>query len=170
MKPELDLDRIKRLGKEKEIENIEFRAFLKGKEPDEVDKVVHRLHDEIVARIDCTECGNCCFFLKPSLTDMEIERLAGIDNISPAEFEERFVEIEKFDRTKYLKEAPCKYLQDKKCTIYSQRPEECRSYPHTHLDGFVFRLFGVIENYEICPIAFNLYEQLKKEMDYRYSR
>ncbi|MFO8234974.1 MAG: YkgJ family cysteine cluster protein [Bacteroidales bacterium] len=167
MKLELDLDLIKRLGKEREDENFDFRAFLKGQDSDKVDEIVHRLHDEIFARIDCTEYGNCCNFLRPIITEKEIDRLSKIDKISAKDFEKKFVELDEFDKTKYLKDAPCKYLKDKKCTIYAERPEECRSYPYTHKDGFIFRLFGVIDNYEICPIVFNLYERLKMELGFR---
>ena len=168
MELELDLNVIKRLSKEREDENFDFRAFLKGQSSDEVDEIVHQLHHEIVAQIDCTKCGNCCKFLKPSVTDKEIKRLSKIDGISAEDFEKKFVELDTFDQIKYLKDTPCKYLHDKKCTIYPDRPEECRSYPHTHKDGFIFRLFGVINNYEICPIVFNLYEQLKMQLGYRY--
>jgi Fe-S-cluster containining protein len=166
MELELDLDVIKRLGKERENENLDFRTFLKGQEIEEVHEVVHSLHDKIVAQIDCIECGNCCNVLRPSVSDTEIERLSEIDKISPNEFGKKFVEFSD-DNIKYLKDTPCKYLRDKKCTIYPDRPEECRSYPHTHKDEFIFRLFGVIDNYEICPIVFNLFETLKVEFNYK---
>jgi hypothetical protein len=32
--------------------------------------------------------------------------------------------------------------------------------------NFVFRLWGVVENCSICPIVFNVYEQLKEELWY----
>lgn len=168
MELELDLKVIKRLGKELEDENFDFRTFLKGCDSDEVDEIVHNLHQEISAQIDCTQCGNCCNTLIPAVTKKEISRLSDIDNISPEEFENKYVEVDRISKIKYLKDTPCRYLKDKKCTIYPDRPEECRSYPHTHKDDFIFRLFGVIDNYEVCPIVFNLYEQLKKELGFKY--
>jgi hypothetical protein len=33
-------------------------------------------------------------------------------------------------------------------------------------DEFVFRLMGVIGNYEICPIVFNVYEMLKRRFSW----
>jgi Fe-S-cluster containining protein len=167
MELELNLDVIKRLGKEREEENFDFRAFLKGQDFDEVDEIVHRLHEEIFSQIDCTECGNCCNSLRPSITNKEIDRLSKIDKISAKDFEKAFVELDELDKTKYLQDAPCKYLKDKKCTLYAERPETCRSYPHTHKEGFISRLYGVIDNYEICPIVFNLYEHLKVELGFR---
>jgi len=31
-------------------------------------------------------------------------------------------------------------------------------------EDFVFRLIGVVGNYDVCPIVFNVYEQLKAEL------
>lgn len=33
-------------------------------------------------------------------------------------------------------------------------------------EDFVFRLYGVLDNYAICPIVFNVYERLKDELQY----
>jgi Fe-S-cluster containining protein len=61
---------------------------------------------------------------------------------------------------------PCPFLADNQCTNYAYRPENCRSYPHLHKKDFVSRLFGVIDNYEICPIVFHVVEQLKIELGF----
>jgi len=167
MKLETNLDVIKLAGKEKSDENFEFRSFLKGQDEDEVDEIVHQLHDEIAAQIDCTKCGNCCSIFTTVVTDEEIDRLSAIDKMPAKDFKKKFIEVSG-DNNKYLKDTPCRYLENKRCTIYADRPEECRSYPHTQKDEFNSRLFGVIDNYEVCPIVFNLYEQLKRKMKFRY--
>ena len=41
-----------------------------------------------------------------------------------------------------------------------------RPFPHLHKEEFIFRLWGVVENCPICPIVFNVYEQLKDELWY----
>jgi Fe-S-cluster containining protein len=79
----------------------------------------------------------------------------------------RFVEKDKFEDTKYLKDSPCKYLVDKVCMIYVDRPEDCKSYPHTHKRNFISRTLGMIENYGICPIVYNVYENLKVELRFK---
>ena len=169
-KMELNLEVIKQRAQENEDENFEFRSFLKGWDFDEVDWIVHRLHNEIVPQIDCTQCGNCCGVLRPSVSDKEIDRLSVIDGISRQDFEMKYVAKEDSEDINYLKDMPCKYLRNKKCTIYAHRPEDCRSYPHTHKDKFVSRLLGVIDNYEICPIVYNLYERLKIESGFKKRR
>ncbi len=164
---EIDLEKISLLSKRKENENFKFRTFLKGQDSGKVDRIVHRLNKEITDIIDCTECGNCCKELRPDVTEKEISILSAIDNIPKAKYIEEFTERDDFDKIKYLKNIPCKYLKDKKCSVYSDRPNDCRSYPHTHKAGFISRTIGMINNYGICPIVFNLFEELKIELRFR---
>ena len=164
---ELNIERIKLISKRKEDENYKFRAFLKGLDSDKVDKIVHKLNDEIVSQINCQDCGNCCKLLRPCVTDTEIVALSLIDKISKKDYIFKFVEKDDFDDTNYLKDTPCRYLKDKSCTIYENRPLDCKSYPHTQKKNFISRTLGVIENYEICPIVFNIYELLKQELNFK---
>lgn len=164
---ELNIEKIAIIGEQKEEENFDFRVFLKGLDFEQVDKIVHRIDKEVRIQIDCEKCGNCCKLLRPCVTDSEIDRLSQIDNLTQHDFVNRFVEIDNLEGIKYLKDTPCKYLDDKSCSIYTNRPEDCKSYPHTQKEKFITRTFGMIENYGICPIVFNLFEQLKQELDYK---
>lgn len=98
-----------------------------------VDRIVSRLHKDISELIDCKTCGNCCMKLKPGVTDSEINRLSVIDSVSPEDFRANYIEQDDFEKSLYLKDVPCKYLSDKKCRIYADRPAVCKSYPHTHI-------------------------------------
>lgn len=151
MKLEIDLKNIEQIAKRKEAENISFRTYLKGQNSEKIDKIVHRLNEDITPKIDCLDCGNCCMNLRPIVSEVS-----------------RFAEAENIEAVKYLKSFPCKYIKDKKCTIYSDRFEECREFPYMHRDKFITRLHGVLQNYEICPIVFNIYEHLKIELGWRY--
>jgi len=168
MKPkediELDLAKIERLGKIREEENIEFRLFLKQQDPDKIDRIVHRLNRIISEQIDCTTCRNCCKKLQPSIVEKDIERLSNRLHITTEQVIDQYTEI--YDEELYFKNLPCVFLKDNKCTIYDDRPEDCRSYPHLHKDSFIFRLWDVIDNYSICPIVFNVFERLKTELNF----
>jgi Fe-S-cluster containining protein len=164
---EIDIERISQISKRKESENLRFRTFLKVKGNDNLDNLVHRLNKEIESQIDCTKCGNCCINLRPCLTKNEIEKLSKIDNVSRDFFIDNYTEQDKFENIKYLKNIPCKYLSDKKCSIYIDRPDDCKSYPHIHKPKINSRTLGVIENYGICPIVFNVFERLKIEFRFR---
>lgn len=163
---EINLNTIARMGKVKEDENYDFRAFLKGQEPDEVDEIVHRLHKEITGKINCLDCGNCCESLSTGVTDDEINILSKIEGLSVGEFVEKFIEEDQYSPSKYLKDVPCRYLKGKVCSVYEQRPNECKTYPNTHKSNFISRTFFIIENYSICPIVYNIYENLKTELGY----
>jgi uncharacterized protein len=166
---ELNLARIATLGELREDENIDFRMFLKVQDPDNVDRIVHRVNKEVTAQIDCRQCGNCCKSLKPCVSESEISRLALIKNMAVGEFTAQFIETDSFDGVKFLKDAPCIFLIDKSCSIYPDRPKDCRSYPHTHKHEFTTRTIGMIHNYGVCPIVYNVLERLKQSLKYRVS-
>lgn len=155
-----DPDTIKNLGERNRDTNFRFRSYLKSKDGDRLDRTVKELYQFYSAKIDCTKCGNCCTLLKPLIQDTDIKTLAHITNKSIQDFERDYLETDE-DGDIHFKELPCPYLIDKKCSIYDSRPEDCRSYPHLHKDDFLSRLFGVIDNYSICPIVFNVYEDFK---------
>lgn len=162
---ELDLAKIERLGKIREIENIELRTFLKQQNPDKIDSIVHELNRVISEQIDCTTCGNCCKKLKPCIVDQDIERLSNSLNITAEQVIDQYTETD--DGELYFKNLLCTFLKDNKCIIYNDRLEDCRSFPHLHKEFFISRLWGVIDNYSICPIVFNVFERLKTELNFR---
>jgi len=162
---ETNLSKIKQRAAERENENFRFRAFLKGKDSDKVDKIVHQLHKEITQQIDCNLCGNCCIQLKPRLNEKDIAILAPLENISSEKYMEEYC-VKDFGDI-YLENIPCRYVEGKQCSIYENRPAQCRKFPYTDEEGFTSRLFGMIGFYEICPIVYNLMERLKVEMRFR---
>ena len=167
MQIEINLEYIQKLGKEREDENLDFRAFLKGHDmlSEEMDAYVHEILDEVSSKIDCTKCANCCKQVRPVLDEDDISRFAlGLD-ISESAFRKQYLHVYKDNPSKFsFKEIPCPFLKNDQCTNYEHRPTDCRSYPHLQKDDFIFRLWSVIGNYEICPIVFNVYEQLKIEL------
>ncbi len=164
---ELNIEKIAKLGKKNEKENLEFRTFLKGHDFDKVDRIVQRLNNEITSQIDCQTCGNCCKNLRPCVTDSEIINIAQTRYLKQSEFESIFVENETNSDVKFLKNTPCTFLIENSCSIYNIRPEDCKSYPHTQKPNFISRTFEVIDNYGICPIVFNVFEILKYELNYK---
>lgn len=167
MSLELDLERIKFLAEQKEEKNWGFRSFLKFEDDRKIDRIVHRLYHEISQNIDCTQCGCCCKELKPSLAKKEIKLLANFINMPEDKFMEHYTEFDATEKKLRLKETPCSFLKDNQCTVYECRPADCRSFPHLHKREFTTRLINVLQSYSICPIVFNVYEQLKNEMRFR---
>ena len=160
---ETDLIKIGHLAKQREDENWTFRTFLKGYDIKNLDTIVQNLFKQVSEAIDCTACGNCCKAMQPILKKKDINKLSKTLKITPDQFIAKYVDKDK-DGDNILNQIPCPFLNDNKCTLYDARPVDCSSYPHLHKKDFVFRLIGVINNYSICPIVFNVYEALKNQL------
>jgi len=163
---ETNLATIAQVAQEREDENWRFRSYLKGKDGEKIDARVHRLNSEISAKIDCTTCGNCCKTFMISVEPEELEPLAAHLLKPLAEVKENYIE-QSSEGDFIVNKIPCHFLSENKCTVYDLRFSTCRDFPHLHKDGFTQRLLSVIQNYQICPIVFNVYEALKKEMDFK---
>jgi uncharacterized protein len=161
-----DISEIQRLSKEREKENLRFRAFLKNKHARPVDSIVHKLNDYYFSLIDCTQCGYCCTCLRPTLAESDIDQLIRELKMSRVKFKKNYVRTDE-EGDMLFKRLPCAFLKDKKCTVYASRPEDCQSYPHLFKNEFTSRLYGVLENYAICPIVFNVVEDLKEKLNFR---
>jgi hypothetical protein len=134
---ERNLSKIRKIAAIREDENYRFRALLKGRDPKKIDRIVHRLHKEVTAQIDCSACANCCYCLKPTVSREDINVLARLENISPEEFQDAYCEMGFGDIC--LKGTPCRYIDGKQCGIYENRPAQCKTYPNTHKPKFVAR-------------------------------
>lgn len=163
---ELDTEKIKLAGKLNDDENAEFRTFLKiNGDNRKIDNIVQQLFKTISEQIDCKNCGNCCRSLTPLINENDLKKLSGELNMAPELFRKKY--IQKKYGENYFKNLPCSFLEGNICSVYSVRPEVCISYPHLHKKQFVSRLWSVIENYSICPIVYNVLEQLKDRINFR---
>ena len=162
MKIERDIDGIKKLSEEKEEENRSFRSFLKSGEipSKKIDIIVQKLSQTI----DCQTCRNCCREILPVLKQNDIVNMAGMLNLSVKKFKKKYLEKAKDSDGYTFNTSPCPFLEGNICSIHVARPDDCRSYPHLHKNNFISRTLNVISNCYICPIAFNVYENLKNEI------
>ena len=135
-----------------------------------LDALVHEILAEVTAAIDCTTCANCCREMGVAVESEEIERLARHMGISAEEFESRHVATDNDYGEKFMPETPCPFLGGTLCTIYEDRPSVCREFPHLHKEGFRSRLLGVVDNSALCPIVFNVLEELKRRTRWRARR
>jgi len=161
-----DLNEIKLIGDKKKKENLRFISFLKEQDSKRIDSLVHELNTFYSANIDCTTCSNCCNHLRPILAESDIDILIKSLNISREKFKRLYV-ITDEEGDMLFKKIPCVFLSERKCSLYNSRPEDCRSYPHLHKNDFTSRLYGIFENYAICPIVFHVIEELKIRTDFR---
>ncbi len=157
----------KRNAARREDVNYRFVRSLKMvDDPNEVDELARRLHQEVFARIDCTRCASCCKTMTVGLNDQDIERIAGRQEMTREEFIAAFLTVDPDNLRQFLiKTTPCPFLgEDDRCTIYDVRPESCRDFPHTDKEGFACRTHLHASNTLTCPAVYHIVEEMRKAL------
>lgn len=125
-----------------------------------MDSIVHQLHNEVSARVDCLSCANCCRTLGPAIYDKDIDRMAKALRMKPSEVLATYLKIDE-DGDYVFQSMPCPFLMpDNYCSIYEARPKACREYPHTDRKKFeqIYKL--TVKNTSTCPIAYEVISEL----------
>lgn len=155
-------------------ENCSFRSFLKFDETlsdKELDRLVFKTADEVASKIDCTQCGRCCNRLAPLVSEDDQLRLAKRLQITVQQLQNEYLEYEEDDEAGWIvKGEPCVFLKDTQCSIYEDRPDNCREYPYLDSVDFNQRAMGMIQRTQTCPIVFNVMESLKEEYRFKEQR
>lgn len=152
------------LAKRNEKENKKFLEKLKSRAPKNLDYVVNKLHDEAFENIDCLQCANCCKTTGPLLLNKDIDRLAKALKLKPSVFAEKYLKTDE-DQDYVFTQMPCVFLgPDHYCTVYENRPNACREFPHTQQRNQLQKLKITQKNTLICPAVAIVVEELKKEV------
>lgn len=165
--PITDLEIISNLAKSRFDEFAVMRYMLIGNDDlsdSAIDALVEEIAAPIVAKIDCTECANCCRSLQVSLTPSDAQRLADGLTIPLNDIVAVLVDLEagaQVDEWGVFRHSPCTLLKDKRCSVYSHRPESCRVYPMFTPD-FRWTLEHTIAGASGCPIIYNVLDEFLK--------
>ena len=164
-----DLVQIERLGEKKRPENERFRRFMKTHDVPE--RRFRRMAEEIEEQIDCRACANCCKVAETDLAGREIDRLARAVGATRAEFIERYTTRSEDDGTLILRrtERGCMFLDGNDCTIYEDRPDACRNFPHLvrGSGSIASRMWQMIDRATYCPIVYNTLEEYKEIVGFK---
>lgn len=162
----VDLVQIRALAERKKEENWRFRQFVKFEcELDEkrIDRQVWETTKRIWAGIDCTTCANCCRKVRPTFSDKEASRLAERLGMPQEEFARAYLKRhEEGDNPWQTRTSPCPFLKDNRCSVYEDRPADCRGYPYLYEPEFSSRTMGMISRTFTCPIVYEVLEELKR--------
>lgn len=162
---ESDLAKIAIWAVEREEENDHFQSFLSTYDSGLIDERVFALQEQITPKIDCQQCGNCCKSLLIEVTQPEAERVAAFLGEDATQFMEENLEKGIGERM-IMNAIPCRFLHELSCTIYADRFAGCHEFPALHLPGFTQRYFTTRMHYGRCPIIFNVWEALKKDLPF----
>lgn len=160
---ETKINKIKQLMRLKERENLKLYSFIKYKfsfGDKNLLRLVTKKTEEIWSKINCKECGNCCRELKPTFTEKDIHRISKKIGLLVEDFKNQYLTYNDSERKYELKNLPCPFLKENSCSIHEFKPEECKEFPYLHRD-IRARMYGLLSNAEICPVVFNVLEELK---------
>jgi hypothetical protein len=150
------------LAKKSEAANKKLIARLASKKPKDLDKTVKQLHYSITAKINCLCCANCCSSISPILNKTDIARIARLLKINTSSFYDKYLIRDK-EGDYVFNQTPCPFLlPGNYCSIYNHRPKACREYPHTNHKKISQTFHIIIKNTYICPIVYELLEELRK--------
>jgi Fe-S-cluster containining protein len=166
MKLETDIRRIEELTRRKGDEDRRYRCLLDrcGLTIEEVDAIVHKHYRDVSQQIECRECGNCCRVFRPLLQPEDVDRLAHHLSIPRADLITKYLDEYENGRQYSFKRTPCPFLVNNSCAVYPGRPSACRSYPGLDKNGFLLDPGLAFSSCSVCPIVYNVYERVKREI------
>ena len=155
-------------AKKKEAENMRFRTYLKcHADEEELDQQFFRLHQELFENYDCNRCRNCCKVYHGQIPKEDIEQDAEYLGVTKEEFMTNFLNVVEGEGKYATLHKPCDFLQeDGECRLGCCKPEDCKNYPYTNQPERLWSLYSVLDAVSVCPVAYEIYERLKKE--YRF--
>lgn len=164
----IDVEKLEELANKRLEHNYKFRVFLKNHaDSEKLDEQFKELHEKYFAQYDCSKCRNCCKKCSGSIPVDEVEEDAKYLNIDKEEFIEKYLD-KKIDCGEYhTKNAPCDFFVNGECILDDHKPLACKEYPHTNKDNRLFSLYSVVDNTTVCPVVYEILEELKKMYRFR---
>lgn len=163
----ISLEELDKKALEKEEENYKFRSFLKGHAKEKkLDRQFRMLHEKYFKNFDCSKCRNCCKKLGVSLQEDELNKICEYYNFNKEEIKNKYL---KENYGEYInKKNPCPFLNsNNECRIKKSLPRTCKEYPYTNKEERLFSLLTIVNNSKICPIVYEILEDLKEIYGFR---
>ena len=137
-----------------------YKQFLQRVDKNKVLKALPDLHEEAFSKIDCLQCANCCKNYSPRFKTPDIKRISRHLKMRESEFIEKYLRVDE-DGDFVANAKPCPFLgSDNYCSIYDERPSDCRRFPYTDEDVFIKRKELTLKNSTFCPITYYVLEKL----------
>lgn len=151
-------------------ENNAFRIFLKeNAKGEELDAQFKKYHDQYFEQYDCNQCRNCCKQLKALFQGRELEELARNAQIMIEDILDVCDQVD-YDAYQVMEDEDCPFLTEQGCIVEKCKPESCKGFPYTKEDNRKESLLGILSNLSICPVLYEIYEQLKKDYQFTYEK
>ena len=137
-----------------------YKQYLQKANKNDVLKQLPGLHGEAFSKIDCLQCANCCKNYSPRFKTPDIKRISKHLKMRESDFIETYLKVDE-EGDFVVKSTPCPFLgADNFCSIYEQRPSDCKRFPYTDEDIFIKRQQLTLKNSTFCPITYYVLEKL----------
>jgi uncharacterized protein len=141
-----------------------YKNFLARAGKKEVLRAIPELHEKAFEQIDCLQCARCCKNFSPRFKPPDIKRIAKSLQMKEGDFKDRYLRVDE-DGDFVANSAPCPMLgSDNHCSIYEDRPTDCRRFPYTDEDVLLKRPALTQKNSTFCPIVVSVLEGLIEKL------
>lgn len=118
------------------------------------------LHEQATEAVNCLNCATCCKNYSPRFKTPDIKRISKLLRLKESAFIEQYLRLDE-DGDYVTKSSPCPFLgADNACSIYEDRPSDCRRFPYTDEDVLLRRPALTLKNASFCPIVYLVLEAL----------
>jgi Fe-S-cluster containining protein len=155
MEQELNLENWK---KKSEDHRRDYKRLL---ERGDRKSLLPELHEEAFSKISCLDCAGCCSGYSPRFKTPDIKRISRHLRMKEGAFIEQYLELDT-EGDYVLQSLPCPFLgEGNACTIYEERPSDCRRFPYTDEDVLFKRPAITLKNADFCPAVFYVLERMR---------
>ena len=140
-----------------------YKQLLSRADKNKVLKALPGLHQEAISKIDCLQCANCCKNYSPRFKTPDIRRISRFLKMRESDFIDKYLVVDE-DGDFVANAKPCPFLgADNFCSIYENRPSDCRRFPYTDEDVIIKRKELTLKNSTFCPITYYVLERLAEK-------
>ena len=139
-----------------------FLTVLEKKAPRKLDAAASAVDKSVWLEVDCLSCANCCKTMSPTYTPKDIKRISAHLNMTPAQFKEKWLYLDKRENDWMNKKSPCQFLDltTNMCSIYEVRPADCAGFPHHTKRRMIDYMHVYKQNVEYCPATYKMVERM----------
>ncbi len=138
----------------------QYKQFLEKAGKKQVLRLLPELHEQAFEQIDCLQCAHCCKRYSPRFKQPDIKRISKVLGMKESALIEKY--LRRDEEGDYVTQSvPCPFLgDDNRCSIYEDRPSDCKRFPYTDEDVLLNRPRLTIINSSFCPIVVSVLEGL----------
>lgn len=137
-----------------------YKQWLQKVDARKVIRQLPALHEEVFEKVDCLTCAACCKNYSPRFKTPDIKRISKALRMKESAFIDTYLLLDS-DGDYVVKQSPCPFLgADNFCSIYEDRPSDCRRFPYTDEDVLLYRQQITLKNSSFCPAVFLMMETL----------